>query len=128
MWLYLGQLLTKFLKIVWYENFLYKGCLDKKGGVKIKMVCFKPHCIQCQFQLCNLYHWDLLGTCNLLPHWYIGPLGLNPDRVASIHTWLDSPCVLEICELLVTKYDQIWSKDRSVFEARPNFLIEHKTC
>ena len=30
----LGQLLTKFLKRVWYENFLYKGCLDKKGGVQ----------------------------------------------------------------------------------------------
>ena len=44
--LYLGQLLTKFLKRVGYENFLYKGCLDKKGGVKIKKVGFKPNCIQ----------------------------------------------------------------------------------
>ena len=25
---------------------VHKGCLDKKGGVKIKRVEFKPHCIQ----------------------------------------------------------------------------------
>ena len=34
----LGQLWTKFLKRVGYENFLYKGCLDRKGGVKMKRV------------------------------------------------------------------------------------------
>ena len=34
--------LTKFLKKVKYENFLYKGCLGKMGEVKIKRVGFKP--------------------------------------------------------------------------------------
>ena len=55
--LYLGQLLTKFLKRVGYENFLYKGCLDKnlKRVVKIKRVGSKPHCIQCfHFNLDNI--------------------------------------------------------------------------
>ena len=30
-----------------YENFLHKGCLEKKGGVTITRIGFKPHCIQC---------------------------------------------------------------------------------
>ena len=42
----LAQLLAKFPEKVGYENFLYKGCLDEKGGVKMKRVGFKPHCIQ----------------------------------------------------------------------------------
>ena len=42
----LGLSLTTFLKRVGYVKFLYKGCLDKKGRVKMKRVGFKPHCIQ----------------------------------------------------------------------------------
>ena len=72
------------------------------------------------------YNWDLSGTDILLLYWYIGPLGLIPDRLArfglprsSIDTWVDSPWVSKICELLVTKWDRIRSKDRTIFEARP---------
>ena len=78
------------------------------------------------FNYLNLYHWDLSGTCSLLSYWYIGLLGLNPDRLArfglsgsSIDTWVDSLCVSEICKLLVTKLDRIQSKDWTIFETRP---------
>ena len=45
----------------------------------------------------KLYHWDLVGTDSLLLYWYIGPLGLKPDRLArfglprsSVDTWVDT--------------------------------------
>ena len=34
-----------------------------------------------QFQLREIVPLVLPGTCSLLPYWYIGPLGLNPDRI-----------------------------------------------
>ena len=71
----------------------------------------------------------IAGKGSLLLYWYIGPLGLNLDRLArfglprsSIETWVDSPWVFELCKLWVTKYDQIRSKDRTIFEARPNLV------
>ena len=45
------------MKRVRYEKFLYKGCLDRKSGVKIKRVRFKPHCIQ----------WSIHPKCQQAP-------------------------------------------------------------
>ena len=46
----LGQLLTKFLKRVGYENFLYKGCTEEKGGVQTPLHTV-PYVLICGYPL-----------------------------------------------------------------------------
>ena len=116
----LGEVWTWFWYQVKAENVLFpmvpKFILSKMSLVPcfvgVHHICLVSHGQgwKSNFNHVKLCHWDLSGTCSLLSYWYIGPLGLNPDRLtrfdllgSSINTWVDFLWVSETCKLMVTQ-------------------------
>ena len=81
------------------------------------------------FQLCIVMPLRLvrqLATCTRRRR-------INPDRVtrfglsqSTVDIWVDFLCVSDICEVSVTKLDQIWSKYSTNFEAKPGIVNPHR--